>query len=98
MHPRYAKEHHIRLHKLRIPIIPRNVDGTENLIGKITHSTWIQTKINGRLCLERLLICNIGSSDIIFGLPWFKEYNPSIDWKTGEIKMPKHTTETIKEY
>src|SRR5271168_3125947 len=26
------------------------------------------------------------------------EYNPSIDWKTGEIKMPKHTTETIKEY
>src|SRR5277367_5334668 len=98
MHPRYAKQHHIRLHKLRVPITPRNVDGTENLIGKITHSTWIQTKINGRLCLEQLLICNIGSSDIIFGLPWFKEYNPSISWKTGEIKMPKHTTETIKEY
>src|SRR5277367_1218339 len=98
MHPRYAKRHHIRLHKLRIPITPRNVDRTENLIGKITHSTWIRTRINGRPCLERLLICNIGSSDIIFGLPWFKEYNPSIDWKTGEIKMPKYTTETIKEY
>src|SRR5277367_657913 len=98
MHPRYAKKHHIRLHKLRIPITPRNVDGTENLIGKITHSTWIRTRIDRRLCLERLLICNIGSSDIIFGLPWFKEHNPSINWKTGEIKMPKHTTETIKEY
>ena len=88
MHPAYAKKHNILLYKLRIPITPRNVDGTLNQAGKITHFTWIRTKINGRLCLERLLITNIGNQDIIFGLPWFQEHNPSINWKTGEIKMP----------
>src|SRR5277367_5938152 len=71
-----------------IPSSPRNVDGTENKIGKITHFTWIRTEIDGQLYLERLWICNIGSSDIIFGLPWFQEYNPSINWKTGRINMP----------
>src|SRR5271163_3879539 len=98
MHPDYAQKHNILLHKLRYPIIPKNVDGTENKIGKITHFTWIRTEIDRQLYLERLLICNIGSSDIIFGLPWFQEYNPSINWKTGEIEMPKRTREITKEY
>src|SRR5271155_4330184 len=74
------------------------MDGTKNQIGKITHFTWIRTEINGRKCLERLLICNIGSSDIIFGLPWFQEYNPLIHWKSGRIRISQHTMETVKEY
>ena len=78
--------------------MPRNVDGTENQAGKITHFAWIQTEINGRKCLERLLISNIGSSDIIFGLPWFKEYNPLIDWNTGKIQILKDRTKMSKIY
>ena len=85
MNQEYAKRHEIILHKLRWPITPQNVDGTQNQAGKITHFTWIQTEINGRKYLERLLISNIGSSDIIFGLPWFKECNPLIDWNTGKF-------------
>ena len=85
IHRDYAKRHGIILHKLLFPITPQNVDGTENQAGKITHFTWIQTEINGRKHLERLLISNIGSSDIIFGLPWFKENNPFINWNTGKI-------------
>src|SRR5271155_4927689 len=98
MHPQYAKKNNILLYKLPIPIIPRNVDGTKNQIGKITYFTWIRTEINGRKCLELLLICNIGSSDIIFGLPWFQEYNPLINWRSGRVRIPQHTTETVKEY
>ena len=69
MHHDYAKKHKIILHELRFPITPRNADGTENQAGKITHFTWVQTRIDGQKSLEQLLVSNIGSSDIIFGLP-----------------------------
>ena len=98
MNQEYAKKHKIVLHKLRWPITPRNIDGTENKAGKITHFTWIQTEINGRKCLERLLVSNIGSSDIIFGLPWFKEYNPLIDWNTGKFRILKDKVKLSKTY
>ena len=98
MNQEYAKKHRIVLHKVRWPITPRNVDGTENQAGKITHFTWIQTEINGQKCLERLLVSNIGSSDIIFGLPWFKEYNPLIDWNTGKFWILKDKAKLSKTY
>ena len=39
--------------------------------------------------LVRLMITNIGSQDIISGLPWFKDYNPQIDFDTGKITIQK---------
>ena len=41
MNKAYTKKHNIELYKLNSPIIPRNVDGTLNQAGKITHYTWI---------------------------------------------------------
>ena len=35
------------------------------------------------------MITNIGSQDIIFGLPWFKDYNPQIDFDMGKITIQK---------
>ena len=98
MHLDYTKKHKIILHKLRFPITPRNVDGTENQAGKITHFTWVQTRIDGRKSLERLLVSNIGSSDIIFGLPWFKEHNPFINWNTGNVQILQNAMKAFKGY
>ena len=39
--------------------------------------------------LVRLMIMNIRSQDIIFGLLWFKDYNPEIDFVTGKITIQK---------
>src|ERR1700678_2383211 len=78
MDKNYAEEHDIILQKLPNPITPSNVDGTLNHAGEITHFTWIQAKINKRKLLEKLWITNLGSSDVIFGFPWFKENNPQI--------------------
>ena len=85
----YAKKHNIKVYKLDTPVIPHNVDGTLNQAGKITHYTWIQTKFQDITILLWLLITNIGSQDIIFRLPWFKDYNPQIDWNTGKITIQK---------
>ena len=89
MNKAYAKKHNIELYKLDSPIIPHNVDGTLNQAGKITHYTWIRTNFQDTTILVRIMITNIGSQDIIFGLPWFKDYNPEIDFVTGKITIQK---------
>ena len=89
MNRAYAKKHKIELYKLDLPIIPRNVDGTLNQAGKITHYTWIRTNFQDTTILVRIMITNIGSQDIIFGLPWFKDYNPEINFVTGKITIQK---------
>src|SRR6202522_3032632 len=94
MNKNYVEEHEVILQKLPNPIIPRNVDRTLNHAGQITHFTWIQAKVEKRKLLEKLLITDLGSSDVIFGLPWFKENNPQIVWKTGRVQLPKANLDT----
>src|SRR5271168_3888482 len=94
MDKNYAEKHDIVLQKLPNPITPSNVDGTLNHAGEITHFTWIQAKIDKRTLLEKLWITDLGSSDVIFGFPWFKENNPQIEWKTGRVQLPKADLET----
>ena len=89
MNKSYTKKHNIEVYELNTPIIPHNVDGSLNQAGKITHYTWIWTKFQDITILVRLLITNIRSQDIIFGLPWFKDYDPQIDWNTGKITIQK---------
>src|ERR1700678_3715033 len=94
MDKHYAEEHDIVLQKLPNPIIPSNVDRTLNHAGQITHFTWIQAKVDKRKLLEKLWITNLGSSDVIFGFPWFKENNPQIVWKTGRVQLPEADLDT----
>jgi hypothetical protein len=74
---------------ISIPIIIKM-----NHARQITHFTWIQAKIDKRKLLEKLCITDLGSSDVIFGLPWFKENNPQIVWKTGRVQLPKADLDT----
>jgi len=94
MNKNYAEEHGVILQKLPNPIIPRNVDGNLNQAGQITHFTRIRAKIDQRKLLEKLWITDLGSSDVIFGLPWFNENNPQIIWKTGKVQLPKADLDT----
>src|SRR5271155_3796010 len=94
MDKNYAEKHDVVLQKLMNPITPSNVDGTLNHAGEITHFTWIQAKIDKRTLLEKLWITDLGSLDVIFGFPWFKENNPQIEWKTGRVRLPKADRET----
>src|ERR1700678_3985616 len=98
MDKNYAEEHDVVLQKLTNPITPSNVDGTLNHAGEITHFTWIQAKIDKRILSEKLWITDLGSSDVIFGFPWFKENNPQIVWKTGRVQLPKADLETTSLY
>src|SRR6202522_314394 len=94
MDKNYAEEHDIVLQKLPNLIPPSNVNGTLNHAGQITHFTWIQAKIDKRKLLEKLWITDLGSSYVIFVLPWFKENNSQIVWKMGRVQLPKADLDT----
>ena len=98
MNKSYAKQNKLLLYPLDTPITPRNVDGSLNQEGEITHYTWVWAKMDGWSSLVRLLITNLGNQDIIFGLPWFKEHNPQIEWSTGRIKLSRTATENYLTY
>src|SRR5271168_5456078 len=94
----FAKKHHVLLHKLPKSVVPKNMDGTVNKAGQIDYFTWIQTTIDGRKDLVRLLVTDLRPQNIIFGLPWHTEKDPIIRYSMGTITIPKPTTTTLKQY
>ena len=91
MNQTFIEKNQIPTIPLLKPIIPWNVDGTTNQSGKSTHCTWAHIVFNDQQLLMRFLITNTRKSDVLLGLPWLKEHNPTIDWKTGRIFIPRQT-------
>lgn len=71
--------------KLKEPIRVKNVDGTLNKTGTVTHYVKLDLTIKGRTRMHKLLITGLGKETIILGLPWFTEENPEINWQTQEL-------------
>jgi hypothetical protein len=76
------------------PLQVNNVDGSLNQEGSITQycNLWIRQKDK----VEKLgfYVANLGSDRIIFGHPWFKTFNPSIDWSTNCLEGDDFNIET----
>ena len=72
--------------ELRKPILVRNVDGTHNITGHITHRVLLNATIAGQRQTLSLLITGIGHQNIILGLPWLISEDPDINWKAGTLK------------
>jgi hypothetical protein len=73
--------------KLKKPIIVRNVDGTRNAAGRITHELRVQYAIGNQEFDEWFLITSLGDQKMILGMPWLKDHNPEINWKRGTLKI-----------
>jgi len=43
----------------------------------------------------RFFVTNLGSDWMLFGYPWFKKFNPDIDWEKSKLKGPKVKIETL---
>jgi hypothetical protein len=73
------------------PIIVRNVDGTRNEAGTITHYVNVTLDIGERRRHERLFVTKLGKQKIILGLPWLQRENPDIDWQLKTINWRDET-------
>ena len=73
---------------LATPRIAYNVDGTPNNNGLIwlTMSLTLRIGDKDERCAFYIIQCR--DEDVILGLPWLHEANPSINWATGMVALP----------
>jgi len=89
MDKRTAAKYGFRLQKLERPIMVRNVDGTNNSAGAITHQVEVNVYYRGHIERMRMDICDLGKTEVILGMLWLQVHNPEINWETGEVKMTR---------
>jgi len=69
MDKRTAARHGFTLQKLERPIMVRNIDGTNNSGGAITHQVEVNVYCKGHIERMRMDICNLGKTEVILGMP-----------------------------
>jgi len=69
MDRRTAEKHGFRLQKLERPIIVRNVNGTNNSGGAITHQVEVNMYYKGHIERIRMDVYDLGKTEVILGIP-----------------------------
>ena len=64
-----------------------NIDGTKNKRGTIKSYVNLKFSLNRKNFKERFYVTRLRKQKIILELPWLKEHNLEINWKTGKLKM-----------
>jgi len=82
--------------KLTIPRPVFNVDRTNNRHGTITHACDLMVKQGNRKERQRFYISNLGKDRFILGYPWFRTFNPDINWTNAQLCGPQIKMETLK--
>jgi len=85
----FAKEKGVKMERMKNPLLVKNVDGTANMGGAITHQVECNMFFKGHVERVRMDICNLGKTEVILGMPWLAAHNPEIDWEKGEVKMTR---------
>ena len=67
----------------------RNVDGSDNKGGSITHEVEVNLFYRGHVERVRMNICELGRTEVVLGMPWLAAHNPEINWETGEVRMTR---------
>ncbi|KAF7783141.1 hypothetical protein Agabi119p4_2517 [Agaricus bisporus var. burnettii] len=85
----FAEEEGFKLEPLERPIPVKNVDGTINASGAVTHRVAANVYYKGHKERVHFEICGLGKNKVILGMPWLQMHNPEIDWEKGEVKMTR---------
>ena len=83
--PSTVQQLHLGTRPLKQPLSASNVDGTLNQTGAITHFCNLTVRTSQHSQVMGFYVANIGSDQMIFGHPWFKTFNPTIDWTSNTL-------------
>jgi len=89
MNRQTAAKHGFKLQKLERPLMVKNVDGTVNSRGAITHQVECNVFSKGHMERMQMDVCDLGKTEVILGMPWLAAHNPEINWETREVKMTR---------
>jgi len=73
-----------------------NIDGTMNKHGTITHACDLMVKQGNKKVRQCFYVSNLGKDRFILGYPWFRAFNPDINWANAELRGPGIKMETIQ--
>lgn len=90
----FIKWNHLQKQCLRKPLPVNNVDQTPNSAGGIKYSTTLFIQIAEIVHEVPFHVMNCGRENLILGIPWLKEVNPTINWKLGTININESTDVT----
>ena len=78
----------ISLRPMREPRRVFNVNGTENKHGTLIHYTLLRVKKGDKNLLQWFYVTSLGADCAIFSYPWLRDFNPNVDWGTGQVLEP----------
>src|SRR6267154_614221 len=73
----------------------KNIDGTLNVVGNITHACDLLVSQGRKQVRTRFFVTNLGGDRFIFGYPWLAEFNPDINWPEAIVNGPRFRVETL---
>src|SRR5712672_2348394 len=82
-------------HKLDNIRTVKNIDGTLNRSGNITHCCDLLVSRDRKQERTRFFITNLGGDRFIFGYPWLATFNPDINWPKGRVEGSRFRAETL---
>ena len=85
----FVHTHELWTYPLLHPICLYNTDGSPNEIRKITEAIDLVVQYKSHRSQSKFYVSSIGHKAIILGHTWLAEYNPNINWHTGEVKMTR---------
>jgi hypothetical protein len=71
--------------KLAKPRAIHNIDGTHNKAGSITQRCQLEVQFGGVIQNVDFFITDLGQDQAVLGFPFFRNFNPKINWKDGTI-------------
>ena len=80
----YVNNHSLAKWKLKVPESVRLADGTMH---KCTHYSTVNIRMGKVKQLIQLNIIPLKAANVILGIPWLQQYEPTIDWKSGSVSV-----------
>jgi hypothetical protein len=80
---------------LERPIKLRNIDGTFNTTGKITHYIDLMMCHADKKFKERFYVTGLSGIELILGYPWLRDFNPQVNWPTNTLPGPPVEIKTL---
>ena len=90
IHPRFVKEHKL-VTKTHTPLIVHNVNS--RLLSCVDQQVEVRMKVRNHTETLTFDVAPLGKHNIVLGLPWLQQHNPTIHWTSGKVTFASNYCE-----
>src|SRR6202008_2672347 len=88
----YVNRHSLAKWKLRVPESVRLADGTMHTS---TYYSTMNIRMGKAKHLIQLNVIPLKAANVILGIPWLQQYEPTIDWKSGSVSVSVNSNQIV---